>query len=77
MVEQQGDRPRRFLSLSEAARRLGVARSSLYSRSDLPVPDVMVGPNGGWDAERLDAWWAEANHSPGRPRKNEGKQGLQ
>ena len=68
MGEQQ-ERPRRYLSLTEVAQRVGVTRGALHRRSDVPVADVVIGQNSGWDPVRVDEWWAAANHAPGRPRR--------
>lgn len=45
-----------FLSASEAAERVGIARESLYQRGSLPEPDAMIGNRRGWLPETIDAW---------------------
>ena len=45
----------RYLSLTEVAERLGVARGTL-GRYRLPEPDAMIGTTRGWLPETIDAW---------------------
>lgn len=62
---------RRYLSITEAARRLGITAGALAGYK-LPEPDVMVGRSRGWSKETLDAWNAARpgrGVGGGRPRK--------
>lgn len=60
---------KRYLSLTEVARRLGVTKGAL-ARYKLPAPDVVVGSIRGWSEQTIDEWNARRPGHGGRPRKN-------
>ncbi|MBH9978532.1 hypothetical protein H3S87_02465 [Bifidobacterium sp. W8108] len=63
---------RRYLSMTEAARRLGITTGALAGYK-LPEPDVLVGRTRGWSEETIDNWNAARpgrGVGGGRPRKN-------
>ena len=59
---------KRYLSLTEVARRLGVTKGAL-ARYRLPEPDVLVGSIRGWSEQTIDEWNAARPGHGGRPRK--------
>lgn len=59
---------KRYLSLTEVARRLGVTKGAL-ARYKLPEPDVLVGSIRGWSEQTIDEWDAARPGHGGRPRK--------
>lgn len=48
-------KPRKYLSTTEVAARIGVKRATL-GRYKLPEPDARIGDVRGWTVETIDAW---------------------
>lgn len=62
-------KPRKYLSVTEVAERIGVKRGTL-GRYKLPEPDAWIGDVRGWNVETIDAWNA-ARPGPGSWRRSQ------
>lgn len=59
----------RYMSLTEVAQRLGIAKGALAGYK-LPEPDALIGRTRGWKPETIDRWNAARPGHGGRPRKD-------
>lgn len=53
----------RYMSRSEVAEHIGLARGDSLSKYTLPDPDAIIGGRRGWLESTIDVWNA---HRPGR-----------
>lgn len=60
---------RKYLSVSDVAKRLGVTSAAISSYK-LPKPDAMIGRTRGWLPSTIDEWNANRPGHGGRPKES-------